>query len=141
MTHAPASPSAAPSASEQRASGIREPSLPPAPAGGRALVKEAAGQRAVHTPLCPILRRCPGPMRARIKELGSQSTKSGPAPVRPPQGLPRAGRAVCHRPPSALFLLKQRERERESSNPHSRFSPCQRGLQAWANEELEPPCR
>ena len=103
-------------------------------------MKEAAGQRAVHTPLCPILRRCPGPMRARIKELGSQSTKLGPAPVRPPQGLPRAGRAVCHRPPSALFLFKKKERERESSNPHSRFSPCQRGLQAWANAELEPPC-
>lgn len=63
MTPRSASPSAAPSAGEQKASGIRELSHP-RPGPGRALVKEAAGQRAVYTPLVPHPPTVPGPMRA-----------------------------------------------------------------------------
>ena len=98
VTHAPASPSAAPSASEQRASGIRELSHPPAPVRGRALVKEAAGQRAVYTPLCPIPQPCPGRCALGLRSSEASPRNQAPPPCAPLKGSP--GQAV----PSATAL-------------------------------------
>ena len=118
MTHAPASPSAALSASEQRASGIRAPSLSPAPARAEPWCRWLPGTGRAHTPVAR-----PRPFRARINQLGCKYAQPGPAPARPPQGLPPG--KPCRLPPPSLRTVLIGKNKQTNKKNKARLQPSQ----------------
>lgn len=119
MTHAPASPSAALSASEQRASGIRAPSLSPAPTQAEHWCRWLPGGGQSTTHQWPAPGRC----ALGLTSLGASTRNQAPPPRAPLKGSPRASLAVCHRPPSALFLLEKKTNKARLQPSQPLFSP------------------
>lgn len=138
MTHAPASPSAAPSEraeNERDPSATLPPSLPPrprrSPGGGRAWGAQSPG--------CPT----PGAdARSDAKRFWCASPEPGPRPRVPPSLTPR-GRPCCLPPPSsppsppALFLLKKKKRP--SPTPIAAFLPARGGSGRGRTRSKNPP--
>lgn len=119
MTHAPASPSAAPS---ERAESERDPSAPPSPS-----TPPKAGCRAggVHAPACPT--PTPNPDKSLNAKLLCCATRGpDPSPRAPPltgspgQAMPSA---TALPPRSSPYLEKKKKKTARLQPPQPLFSP------------------